>query len=217
MRLEEYISDVKMDINNFVKLNLKEALSFDFLTQGEEADRTELAKDVYRKIFPWFNDEKQSGDTLNTYRLAINKYYGSYYRNLSRKTQLEIISIIEKYTRHSSSHLFEFESVGNNSNKYFQICNNYQLGNFFILPVKNGMNPKRAKEPYFDFFDCFIQELGVVFNGVEPYDELTRAMKEQQHYFPQFENIEDFVGKNFNVLFLKQMLRAIWCQSNCLT
>ena len=122
-------------------------------------------KSIYHVVFPWYDDEIHAGDTLNTYRIAIKKFYGNYYRFLDRKQQLEIIEIIKAYTPHEPEQIFEFEDTDASGNPYFQICNNYQLGNFGILPIRYGINPERAKSPYFDFFDDFLVLVYQLFEG----------------------------------------------------
>lgn len=39
--------------------------------QGDEPDRSELMKLIYKDIFEWYDDKVHSGDTLITYRTAI--------------------------------------------------------------------------------------------------------------------------------------------------
>lgn len=156
MKLTEYSGINKITLADFLALDEEQTIRFDFLTQGKEADRTELTNSIYHKLFPWFDEKNHAGDTLNTYRIVVKKYYGSYYRFLDRKKQLEIIGIIKKYTPHNSDQIFEFEAIDKNGHSYYQLCNNYQLGNFFILPVHGGINPKRARAPYNDFFDKFL-------------------------------------------------------------
>ncbi|RMC51638.1 hypothetical protein [Lactobacillus sp. ESL0225] len=178
MKLTEYSGINKITLDDFLSLDEEQTIRFDFLTQGKEADCTELTNSIYHKLFPWFDEKNHAGDTLNTYRIAVKKYYGSYYRFLDRKKQLEIIGIIKKYTPHNSDQIFEFEATDKNGHSYYQLCNNYQLGNFFILPVHGGINPKRARVPYNDFFDKFL----IVLNDF---------------YFKNFTTYTDFIDKNY--------------------
>ncbi|MDK1718321.1 DUF6994 family protein [Dellaglioa algida] len=197
MKLDNYIGKNDLTVDDFLKLDEKQAIKFDFLTQGDEADRTNLNKGIYHKIFPWYNEEEQNGDTLNTYRIAIKKYYGSYYRFLNRDVQLEIIDIIKKYTLHDDNQLFEFEAVDGNGNAYFQVCNNYQLGNFGILPIRGGINPKRAQNPYLDYFDQFLYELNSFYEGESDMNgDLQKSILDREDYFNQFNNLEGFIEKN---------------------
>lgn len=197
MKLDDYIGKNDLTVDDFLKLDEKQAIKFDFLTQGDEADRTNLNKGIYHKIFPWYNEEEQNGDTLNTYRIAIKKYYGSYYRFLNRDVQLEIIDIIKKYTLHDDNQLFEFEAVDGNGNAYFQVCNNYQLGNFGILPIRGGINPKRAQNPYLDYFDQFLYELNSFYEGESDMNgDLQKSILDREDYFNQFNNLEGFIEKN---------------------
>lgn len=200
MFLKNYVKkDGVMNIQDFISLQKESVIRYDFLKQGDEPDRSELTKGVYREIFPWYEEDKHSGDTLNTYRTAIKKFYGNYYRFLDRNTQLEIIEIIKKYTNYDKDQIFEFEDTDKNGNSYFQICNNYQLGNFGILPIRNGINPKRSKYPYLDFFTDFIN---VLYNFYEEEDfvsddELKEAILQQADYFNQFEDLNDYLDDNF--------------------
>lgn len=200
MKIKEYVHDDKMSLEKFLEMDEDLAIKFDFLSQGDEPDRTNLAKEIYHQIFPWFDETKQAGDTLNTYRIAIKKYYGNYYRFLDRKIQLEILEIIKKNTKHLENHLFEFEEVDKDGRTYFQICNNYQLGNFGILPIRFGINPKRAADPYFDFFDSFIYVVNDFYaDEIENQsdDPLKKAMIEQSDYFNQFNDTFEFIENNF--------------------
>ena len=202
MKLKDYSGINKITLENFLSLNEEQAVRFDFLTQGEEADRTELTNSIYHKLFPWFDEKRHAGDTLNTYRIAVKKYYGNYYRFLDRKTQLEIIGIIKKCTPHNEGQIFEFEETDKKGKPYYQLCNNYQLGNFFILPVQGGINPKRAQEPYNDFFDKFLIVLNELYNSnfkndFKSTDKLKKAIVFQKDYFKKFTNTADFIDENY--------------------
>jgi len=198
MKLEDYVWDRKESLEDFLKLNKEQAIKFDFLTQGEEPDRVRLINEIYHKIFPWFDENEQAGDTLNTYRTAVKKFYGSNYRFLKREQQLEIIGIIKKYTNFSDNHLFEFEATNAQGQTYYQLCNNYQLGNFGILPIHGGVNPARATSPYLDFFNEFILALNDYYNGeLEKKDKLSSAILKQNKYFSSFEDLESFLNDNF--------------------
>jgi len=84
-----------------------------------------------------------------------------------------------------------------NGNMYYQICNNYQLGNFGILPIHGGINPKRAADPYFDFFDIFLLSVYAFYNEDVSFEgELANAIKSRKDYFQQFDSAEDFVNRN---------------------
>lgn len=197
MKTEEYIHSEKMTLDNFLKLNKDEAITFDFLTQGDEPDRTRLINSIYKEIFPWYDEKLHAGDTFNTYRIAVKKFYGKYYRFLDREKQLEIVEIIERYTQFEDEHLFEFEDVDSNGNKYYQLCNNYQLGNFGILPKKYRINPLRATSPYNDFFDKFLIALSdFYFNEIKSSGNLITAIFKQGEYFNKFEDFSVFLDSN---------------------
>lgn len=187
----------KITLEEFMKLDQKQALNFDFLTQGDEPDRTKLTNSIYNEIFPWYASEKHAGDTLNTYRIAVKHFYGKYYRFLDRDKQLEILDIIKRNTDHDEGFLFEFEDIDNNGNKYYQLSNNYQLGNFGILPISGGINPARAQAPYYDFFDRYLLVIGDFYaDSLEKTDKLTTAIFQQREYFEAFNGIDNFLEVN---------------------
>ncbi|WP_415527728.1 DUF6994 family protein, partial [Dellaglioa algida] len=93
--------------------------------------------------------------------------------------------------------MFEFEAVDGNGNAYFQVCNNYQLGNFGILPIRGGINPKRAQNPYLDYFDQFLYELNSFYEGESDMNgDLQKSILDREDYFNQFNNLEGFIEKN---------------------
>lgn len=206
MRLKEYSGRNLLTLDEFLSLDKEEAVRFDFLTQGEEADRSELANSIYQELFPWFDRNAHAGDTLNTYRIAVKKYYGEYYRFLNREVQLKILEIIKKYTLHDETQIFEFEETDKNGNTYYQLCNNYQLGNLGILPIHGGINPKRAQAPYFDFFDSFLKTLSNFYNdSLNKENELEKAIYCQSNYFNQFDNNENFFNLNYLFSFVEDI------------
>ncbi|RHW49325.1 DUF6994 family protein [Lactobacillus bombicola] len=198
MKLSDYSGVKKITLDDFLMLDEEQTIKFDFLTQGKEADRSELINSIYHKLFPWFDKQVHAGDTLNTYRIAVKKYYGTYYRFLDQEKQLEIITIIKKYTPHNDERIFEFEDTDKNGKSYYQLCNNYQLGNFGIFPIHGGINPKRACAPYNDFFDKFLSLVCDFYAGMLKLDNgLAKAIDYQTDYFKQFKDMADFVKQNF--------------------
>lgn len=206
MKLKEYSGRNLLTLDEFLSLDKEEAVRFDFLTQGEEADRSELANSIYQELFPWFDRNTHAGDTLNTYHIAVKKYYGEYYRFLNREVQLKILKIIKKYTFHDETQIFEFEETDKDGNTYYQLCNNYQLGNLGILPINGGINPKRAQAPYFDFFDNFLNTLSNFYNNsLDKDNELEKAIYCQSSYFNQFDNNENFFNLNYLFSFVEDI------------
>lgn len=187
--VQEYISDKE------------KAIKFSFLLQGDEPDRSELIKLIYKDIFEWYDDKVHSGDTLITYRTAIfRKYYGKSYSNLSRDKQHEILNIIKSYTEHDDDFPFEFE-LDSKEKKVYQICNNYQIGNFGIFP-KGRINPKRAQSPYNDYFDLALSVIWDLYDGtLTPDDEFKKAILDEKEYFDQFKDFETFLSENFLTVF----------------
>lgn len=198
MELTSYVQSDLMTLDQYLQLSEDEAVQFDFLTQGTEPDRCDLINEIYHHLFPWFDSKKHAGDTLNTYRIAVKHYYGNYYRFLDRHTQLQIVKIIEANTPHQKGQIFEFKAVDGKGQSYYQLCNNYQLGNFGILPIRDGVNPKRAKyEPYLDYFDQLLFVLDELFESkIKPTDPLKKALIDQKDYFLQFGSLSDFFTKN---------------------
>lgn len=187
--VQEYISDKE------------KAIKFSFLLQGDEPDRSELMKLIYKDIFEWYDDKVHSGDTLITYRTAIfRKYYGKSYSKLSRDKQREILNIIKSYTEYDDDFPFEFE-LDNKEKNVYQICNNYQIGNFGIFP-KGRINPKRAQSPYNDYFDLTLSVIWDLYDGtLTPDDEFKRAILDEKEYFDQFKDFETFLSDNFLTVF----------------
>ncbi|NLR09829.1 MULTISPECIES: hypothetical protein [Lactobacillaceae] len=196
MDLVHYAYGKAIRLADFLKMDELQAIRFDFLTQGGESDRCPLINEIYQQIFPWYDKKADAGDTLNTYRLAIQQYYGHYYWNLDRASQIEIIGIIRQYAPHNESQIFEYEQIDQYGKPYYQVCNNYQLGNFGILPVHGGINPKRSGSPYFDFFDCYLEKVATFYAGKLGDDRLSVAIRKQSAYFEQFGSFDQFVEKN---------------------
>lgn len=196
MDLVHYAYDKAIRLEDFLKMDELQATRFDFLTQGGESDRCPLINEIYQQVFPWYDKKVDAGDTLNTYRLAIQQYYGHRYRNLDRASQIEIVGIIRQYTPHSESQIFEYEQIDKYGKPYYQVCNNYQLGNFGILPVHGGINPKRSVPPYLDFFDHYLEKVAAFYAGKLGDDRLSVAIRKQSAYFEQFGAFDQFVEKN---------------------
>lgn len=198
MRLNEYIkNEAVLSIDEYLNLGIK-GLFYDFLKQGIEPDRTALTKQIYQKIYPWYQDEIHGGDTLNTYRSAIlRNFYGQSYSSLDRMTQQDIISIVHANGFYLNDYLFEFEVFGKEGRTYRQLCNNYQLGNFGIFP-KGKINVARSKAPYNDYFDTILTEIYYFYSGeLESETDLQKAILSEANYFNQFEDYSDFIVKNY--------------------
>ncbi|WP_434717360.1 DUF6994 family protein [Lactococcus lactis] len=198
MLLDEYIKkEGTLSLEEFLELDV-DGVIYDFLKEGIEPDRTALSKEIYQKLFPWYDDKVHSGDTLNTYRSVImRKFFGKPYSSLDREQQGNIISVVSSNTSHFDEKIFEFDVEGKNGQFYKQICNSYKLGNFGIFP-KGKINVARSKPPYNDYFDKTLEEIDLFYRGeLEGDNELKRAILDEKDYFNQFEDIEDFVEKNY--------------------
>ena len=200
MKLEDFQTFPFKSVQEYIS-DKEKAIKFSFLFQGDEPDRSELMKLIYKDIFEWYDDKVHSGDTLITYRTAIfRKYYGKSYSNLSRDKQHEILNIIKSYTEHDDDFPFEFE-LDSKENKVYQICNNYQIGNFGIFP-KGRINPKRAQSPYNDYFDLALSVIWDLYDGtLTPDDEFKKAILDEKEYFDQFKDFETFLSYNFLTVF----------------
>ena len=200
MKLEDFQTFPFKSVQEYIS-DKEKAIKFSFLLQGDEPDRSELIKLIYKDIFEWYDDKVHSGDTLITYRTAIfRKYYGKSYSNLSRDKQHEILNIIKSYTEHDDDFPFEFE-LDNKEKKVYQICNNYQIGNFGIFP-KGRINPKRAQSPYNDYFDLALSVIWDLYDGtLTPDDEFKKAILDEKEYFDQFKDFETFLSENFLTVF----------------
>ena len=200
MKLEDFQTFPFKSVQEYIS-DKEKAIKFSFLLQGDEPDRSELIKLIYKDIFEWYDDKVHSGDTLITYRTAIfRKYYGKSYSKLSRDKQHEILDIIKSYTEHNDDFPFEFE-LDSKGKKVYQICNNYQIGNFGIFP-KGRINPKRAQSPYNDYFDLALSVIWDLYDGtLTPDDEFKKAILDEKEYFDQFKDFETFLSENFLTVF----------------
>ncbi|ETE02205.1 hypothetical protein U756_06145 [Streptococcus pneumoniae 27] len=200
MKLEDFQTFPFKSVQEYIS-DKEKAIKFSFLLQGDEPDRSELMKLIYKDIFEWYDDKVHSGDTLITYRTAIfRKYYGKSYSKLSRDKQREILNIIKSYTEYDDDFPFEFE-LDNKEKNVYQICNNYQIGNFGIFP-KGRINPKRAQSPYNDYFDLTLSVIWDLYDGtLTPDDEFKRAILDEKEYFDQFKDFETFLSDNFLTVF----------------
>lgn len=198
MKLSEYIKPPLMGLNDFLSLDANKALRFDFLTQGINAEKTELANSIYQAVFSWFSEQSCAGNKLFTYQIAVKKYYGSEYENLDRKTQLEIMGIIKKHTLFDNEQIFEFNDADDNKNSLYHLCDNNQIGNFWILPIEDEIGLKRAQKPYNNSVAELLRVIADFYMGkFKTDDELKEAISNQKEYFYYFNNIDRFCKLNY--------------------
>lgn len=201
MKLATYIEQApKLTLEEFLRMDEDAAVRFDFLTQGDGPDERSLTKEIYHRLYPWYDEEVETGDTLNTYRTPIqHRFFSKPYPQLERAFQLEIIGVIERNTAYNPGHLFEEELLHGSKATTYRVENNYQLGNFWILPKKqDGVNQSRAGKSYFDFVDLFLPVMKAFYAGVlEDTGDLRNAILAQADYFNQFGDWDGFVRKNF--------------------
>jgi hypothetical protein len=188
----------RIGLDEFVRMDADSALRFDFGTQGPEADNTPLAREIYQKLFRWYDPERDSGDTFNTYRTAVmRRFYKKSYGRLDRQTQLSIVQTIAAFTKPTADQHYEFDVTDEDGNSVKQLRNNYRLGNLGIFP-RGRINPTRAQSPYDDFFDQFLVLAEKFYSGqLEPVGALQKAILAERDYFDQFGGPDQFVVDNY--------------------
>jgi hypothetical protein len=185
----------------------------DFFDPALDADSSPQVVKIYRKQFPDLYRAAGSGelktssgiaiqlggDTLITYRSAIRRIYGKYFRHLDAPKQREILSILDVYS--------------NTAEKRIQFCdgldivNNHQIGN--MMPFPSGMpslNSLRADvgappgaDKLFDYFDRFLSEVKSYYAksaDYRPTSKLQAAIYYYCGYFDFFGTYEKFVEDN---------------------
>lgn len=210
--------------SEFMDLSVEDMVKFDFFGQGTllgsfteaelpRVDESKVLKEIYSKLYPWYQNFTLYGDSMNTYRTGIYKFYNNYYRKLPVEKQNEIDSIVKSNTLSHENHIFTFEVRDTDKKSdYKQISNNYQLGNFFVLPGSKGntINSDRAKAPYDDFFDLFLIELEETLyqNPTHKFPKkiskeatldtkLQKSIYHYSEYFKSFNSFNEYIEMNF--------------------
>ncbi|KRN03729.1 hypothetical protein FC86_GL000840 [Holzapfeliella floricola DSM 23037 = JCM 16512] len=208
MLLTEYINNKTITIDTFKK-DKRYAIRYDFLKESIRPDNSKLIRAINATLFSWYDSKIHTGDSMNTYRMAIKYFYKKSFTNLDRECQLKIIKIIRQKGQYNDNHLFEFDDINDKSKRY--ICNNYQLGNFIFFPstfkvcdckekciCSYKINPCRSYNPYNDFFDKFLKELKRFYQNTLPSKtNLQKATHRANSFFNYFNNFEDYINKNF--------------------
>lgn len=168
-------------IKDFLETPEEKALTYNFASEGEEADWSTLAKAVYKELFDFFANvpfyEKVfnredigalKGDTAITWRTVIinNYYHESQNYNKPVPKNGEKYNNSYKYLKDSKkteiknilSKYAPFDGPTEfiDENGFLQITNHYTLGNLVLCPAKrNGINPSRASSLN-DCYDKFL-------------------------------------------------------------
>lgn len=206
----------KMNLNEFLKLGEEDAVKYDFLNESVNADNSVLIRQIYTELFPWYRDmpRKYSGDTMNTYKRAIwykekesNNRGHHHFVTLSESKQERYLEIIEKNTKTLDTHCFGTKTYGLNGNVEklikTELCNNHQLGNFWVLPLEkasNGtMNTLKNTECN-DYMDLALKKIKDFLreNNVRKESGFIGALSNSTHYLSYFDNqFKTFIEKNY--------------------
>ncbi|MCG7196245.1 hypothetical protein [Fructilactobacillus sanfranciscensis] len=201
-------------IEDFLELSEEQAINYNFASDGEEADRSALAKEVYGKLFSfydndkfykqtfeWFNTEKKgyedlTGDTLITWRIPIMKrYYNQAYKSLKDDKKNQIKDILKKYAPFDGP----VEFAENADKEKMQLSNYYVLGNLGLTPTWGGINSKRAL-CFNDCYDAFLRLLKNFYqqNGNEYINDciVGQAILEQKDYFESYKDISNVTNND---------------------
>lgn len=186
----------------------------DFFDLAHDPDSSPRVVKIYRQQFPDLYQATDrgelkttdgrpvilGGDTLITYRSAVKKIYGKYFRELDSVTQKDILSALEAYSCTSQKQIQFSDGKG--------VINNHQLGNMMPFPSSiPSMNILRASK-FYDYFDRFLNEVKEYYgnpSGYIPSSKLQEAIYYQHGYFDFFKTynryievnlLQDFVGKD---------------------
>jgi len=145
------------------------------------------------------------GDTLITYKLAIQKLWGTLYWRLPIDTQKSIQSTLHRYSWTDKKQILSFDGK--------EIVNNHQIGN--MMPFPSGMpsmNMQRAQAGNYDYFDRFLHVVERYYAkgcSIEPVSELQKAICHQKGYFEFFGSYNNFIEYNLLQDFAGQDLWGI--------
>lgn len=168
--IEEFITLAKENINKALQYSLS-------------SDNSPLAKEIYNKLFEFYEDEKYSGDLIFTWNSPSLVKNGDFIgkRDEFVNNKRVIGNIFPNFL---SDRKF---SLNFNRNGYF--------GDF----------------PH-DYFDIYLDHIAKYVYGIDrpnikEYFPLKRAIlnEKNQEYFKRFENFDDFLKKNYLVEIWKSM------------
>lgn len=227
------------------------ALSYvDFFDPTRDTDSSPQVVQIYRNQFPDLyratdcRELKTStgssvmlgGDTLITYRSAIQRIYGKAFRFLDSTTQKNVRSALDTYSNTSEKRIQYWDGE--------VVINNHQIGNMMPFPSDTpSLNSLRADvvnippaqrydyyrdlrqqffgdnegkphvtEKLYDYFDRFLVEVKKYYTesvDFRPKSELQLAIYYQRGYFDFFQTYDKFVEYNLLQDFVGKDLWAI--------
>lgn len=204
MELKNYFATQQLvTLDKFMNQGAGKALSFDFLSQGENPAESPLAKAIYRELFRWYDEGKHVGTVINPYQLAIEHFYKKPFEKLPIDVQDEILAIIGdgedgQKTFYKSENFLTYDEVTSTGETIRHLSDNHMLGNFILMPRDSKIADVMKLPPYNDFFDEFL-ELVFPYYHEEPkrQDPLTLEMENNADYFANFADINAYVEDNF--------------------
>lgn len=168
--IEEFITLAKENINRALQYSLS-------------SDNSPLAKEIYKKLFEFYEDEKYSGDLVFSWKSASLVKDGDY---IGRR-----------------------EETVDNKRVIGNIFPNFLSDRKFSLNLNR--NGHFGDFPH-DYFDIYLDHVAkYAYNidcaNIKEYFPLKRAIlgEKNQEYFKQFENFDDFLEKNYFVEIWKSM------------
>lgn len=222
----------------------------DFFDPARDTDSSPKVVQIYRTQFPELYEAtdrgalktargspiRLGGDTLITYRSAIQKIYGKAFRFLDVATQQDIRAALEEYSNTAEKRIQHWDGVN--------VLNNHQIGNMLPFPSDiPSLNSIRAdvvniptapaydyyrdirqqffggnegkpivKERLYDYFDRFLAEVERYYAesaDFRPKSELQVAIYYLRSYFDYFQTYEKFVEDNLLQDFVGEDLWSI--------
>ncbi len=222
----------------------------DFFDPVRDTDSSPRIVQIYRNQFPYLyraTDRRElktstgipiqlGGDTLITYRSAIQKLYGKAFRFLDATTQSDIRAALASYSNNSEKRIQYWDGE--------VVINNHQIGNMMPFPSATpSLNSLRADvvnipasqaydyyrdlrqqflgdnegkplvtERLYDYFDRFLAEVKKYYAApadFRPKSELQVAIYYLRGYFDFFQTYEKFIEDNLLQDFVGKNLWAI--------
>ena len=168
--IEEFITLAKENINRALQYSLS-------------SDNSPLAKEIYKKLFEFYEDEKYSGDLVFSWKSASLVKDGDY---IGRR-----------------------EETVDNKRVIGNIFPNFLSDRKFSLNLNR--NGHFGDFPH-DYFDIYLDHVAKYAYNIDCANikedfPLKRAIlgEKNQEYFKQFENFDDFLEKNYFVEIWKSM------------
>lgn len=206
-----------MNIQEYINLGEEKAIRVDFarFTKGD-ADGGALMLKIYEDIFPEYEKKyttqgwKTVGDTLNTYKLPIlEKFYVKELKNDGIRSVKKIKDCHPTLHNGIIRIIKEYDPLAE------KISNNHQLGNFSIVPLKDGfsINSLRAVSSglqlkYNDFFDLYLIVIDGYCQGKlnnNNLDKLQEGVIANKDYYNQFSDLNDYINRNYLNAFYEQI------------